>query len=83
MDWKSKVAISAGTVLFLYTTRSIPSLMITQRPSQWSSVIFSPRIKRSERETGHLPLYNAEVKNGGAIPLHTKSLNGTELTLLN
>jgi hypothetical protein len=53
---------------------SRPTVGPTQTPVQWVPGALSPGLKRQGSKADHSPQYNAELKNGGAIPaLHNTS----------
>jgi hypothetical protein len=58
---------SKGKV-FLLSMDSRPAPGPTQTPIQLVLGTFSPGLKRPAREADYSPPFNAEVKNGGAIP---------------
>jgi hypothetical protein len=58
--------------ILLFCTASRPALGPTQPPIQWV-----PVVRRPGRESAHLPLASAEVKNGGVLSvlLHCLVIN--------
>jgi hypothetical protein len=53
--------------IFLLSTVSRPAPGSTQPPVQWVPGLFSPEVKRSEREADCIHVSSAEVKNSEAI----------------
>jgi hypothetical protein len=80
--WMAGVRIPSNTRLFSSPQRLDhlwgPPSLISMRYRR-----LSPEVKRPELETDHLPQYNDEIKNGGALPplAHTSTwLNVNELS---
>jgi hypothetical protein len=55
----------AGTMMgfFLFATASRPALGPADSPVQWVPGLFSPGVRRPEREADHSPPSSAEVRN--------------------
>jgi hypothetical protein len=65
MGWTTGVQFPAGAGMgfYLIATASISALGPIQPPVEWVTWALTPRVKRPERETDHLPPSGAEFKN--------------------
>jgi hypothetical protein len=58
-----RISIPGSVENFLLSTSSRPVLRTTQPPIQWVTDAISSTVKRSGRESHHLPPINSKVKN--------------------
>jgi hypothetical protein len=75
--WSSNPGI--GKKIVLYSAASRLALGPNQPPVPMGTGALSQGLKRQGREADHLPIYSAEVKNGGAIPHSSMRLYGVVL----
>jgi hypothetical protein len=70
-DRSSRVRVSAGLGIFLFTTASRTILEPTQPPFQWVPGALSLGVKRPGCEADHFPPSSAEVKECVELYLHS------------
>jgi hypothetical protein len=69
--------------IFLYSTPPRSALEPTQLPTELTSMVISPGLKRMDREADHSPPSSGEANNCGAIPplVHMPSWRGAYLII--
>jgi hypothetical protein len=72
--WTQSPGLDSGQIQGFFSSRL--GLGLTHSPVQWVLGLFSEEVKATKREAGNLPPHNADVSNGGTVPLfpHTSPM---------